>query len=187
MNNCNAIDISVLEDQQEAEKVSYKRRSSIFQTRVINFKRCAEEDAESDENLREKLESREEYILDEVKEQGTFNLSQYVESLRKERKLWQERWKERKSQRRNLVKQKARMEEEGQSLDLNLLSDAERVFVASRPNYEHIHKNTKRLTNVASKIIILNQLVQRLNQRFTSKLEEETYNFTRQIIKISEM
>lgn len=113
-------------------------------------------------------------------------MKEYIERLRQERKDWQQEYKKRKAQRRNLTKQKASVEGQGQVLDINILTKAERTFVLTRPNYEHICKNSQKLLDVALKISTLTQHVHKLNRRFMERMESNISKATVNIIKKSE-
>lgn len=119
-------------------------------------------------------------------ENETSNLKEYVEKLRQERKDWQQEYKNRKVQRRNLTKQKASVEGQGQVLNINILTETERTFILTRPNYEHICKNSQKLLDMALKISMLNQHVYKLNRRFMEQIEGNIAKATANIIKISE-
>jgi len=113
-------------------------------------------------------------------------LREYIEKLKHERKNWQEEYKKRKIKHRILTKEKANMEQQGQSLDINVLSESERTFLLKRPNYEYICKNTQKLLDIALKINILNQLIRKLNQTFMETMENNISKATTKIIKMSE-
>lgn len=85
-----------------------------------------------------------------------------------------------------MTKEKASMEMEGQTLDINILSDSERAFLSKRPDYEYICKNSKKLLNVALKISMLNQLIHKLNVRFVEEMESKISKATRTLVKMSE-
>lgn len=115
-----------------------------------------------------------------------FNLKEYIEKLKHERKTWQEECKKRKIERRSLTKDKESIERQGQVLDLNILSESERTFLLKRPDYEYICKNNQKLVDVALKISTLNQLIHKLNQRFMEKMESNISKATSNVIKMSE-
>lgn len=129
-------------------------------------------------------ENKGEYAADTNVE--TFNLKEYVGKLKQERKDWQQEYKNRKIRRKNLAKQKINLEKQGQPLDINILTESERVFLMSRPNYEHMCKSSKNLSNMALKISILNQLVCKLNKQFMKKMEDNISRATRDVIKMVE-
>lgn len=116
----------------------------------------------------------------------TFNLKEYIEKLRQERKDWQQEYKNRKNQRKTLIKRKANIQAQGQTLDMTVLTESERAFLVARPNYEHICGNSQRLLDVALKISTISQLVQSLNERFVDRMENNISIATRNIIEISE-
>lgn len=78
------------------------------------------------------------------------------------------------------------MEAQGQVLDINVLTEAERAFVLTRPNYEHICKNSQKLLDVALKISTLSQHIHILNRKFMERMEDNISKATVNIIKISE-
>lgn len=114
----------------------------------------------------------------------TFDLEEYIEKLKQERKDWLQEYKKRKIQRKNLTKQKAIAESQGQLLDVNILTEFERAFIKARPNYEYICKNSQKLSDVALKISTLSQLVHKLNQRFMEKMENNISRASRDIIEM---
>lgn len=115
----------------------------------------------------------------------TFNLEEYIEKLRQERKNWQQEYKDRRTQRKNLLKQKESLEEQGQIIDINALTEHERNFLLTRPNYEHICKNSQKLLDTAIKLSTLGELVNTLNTRFMKKMENNMLATTKNIIKMS--
>ncbi|XP_071560294.1 uncharacterized protein [Temnothorax nylanderi] len=178
---------SNFDEEFKSERTVRKRRSSVFQTRTvtrdhnegvndvtINGSRLTADPNKDEEECNAK---------DNVE---TFNLKEYVEKLRQERKDWQQEYKSRKAQRKNLTKQKASVEGQGQILDINVLTAAERTFVLTRPNYEHICKNSQKLLDVALKMSTLGQHVHRLNRRFMERMESNISKATVNVIKISE-
>lgn len=115
-----------------------------------------------------------------------FNLKEYIEKLKQEKKDWQEEYKNRKSQCRNMIKQKTSMETQGQVLDLNLLTKSDRTFLLERPNYEYICKNNQKLLDMILKISTLSEHVHKLNQKFMEKMEDNMSEATKNLIKMSE-
>lgn len=113
-------------------------------------------------------------------------MKEYIEKLRQERKDWQQEYKKRKTQRRNLSKQKTNVEGQGQVHDINVLTEAERTFVLTRPNYEHICRNSQKLQDVALKISTLSHNVHKLNRRFMERMEKNVAKATADVIKLSE-
>lgn len=85
-----------------------------------------------------------------------------------------------------MTKQKTSAEAQGQILDINVLTETERTFVLTRPNYEHICKNSQKLLDVALKLSTLSQHVQKLNRRFMERMESNVSKATVNIIKMSE-
>lgn len=85
-----------------------------------------------------------------------------------------------------MTKQKISTEGQEQVLDINVLTEAEKAFVLTRPNYEHICKNSQKLLDVALKISTLSQHVHKLNQKFMERMEGNILRATANIIKISE-
>lgn len=166
----------------KSERTVHKRRSSIFHTRIVT--RDHDEDDESIINGSRSAPNNDEEKCNAKDE--NFNLKEYIEKLRQERKDWQQEYKNRKVQRRNLTKQKASVEGQGQVLDINILTEAERTFVLTRPNYEHICKNGQKLLDVALKISTLTQHVHKLNRRFMERMESNISKATVNIIKMSE-
>lgn len=118
--------------------------------------------------------------------QEVFNFEEYVNSLKNERKEWLETYKRRKRERRSLTKQKLRLENDGQPLDLNLLSDSEKAFLLARPNYQNICKNANKLSETALKISMLNDMVYEVNKRFILQMEERLRKIKKRIIETSE-
>lgn len=100
-----------------------------------------------------------------------FNLEAYVERLRKERKSWVATVHKQKSERRRLGKELASVQQNPQDLDLSVLLESERKFLASSLDYEKICKQSKSLGDIAVKTVMLNQRLRRLNAKFMSKLE----------------
>lgn len=85
-----------------------------------------------------------------------------------------------------MTKQKTSVEGQGQVLDINILTEAERAFVLTRPNYEHIFKNSQKLLDLTLKISTLSQHVHKLNRKFMERMEGNISKATVNIIKISE-
>ncbi|KYN06698.1 hypothetical protein ALC62_02356 [Cyphomyrmex costatus] len=166
-----------------SESTIHKRRSSIFHSRISIARDHQQDDNEVTINGNRPDQKEEECNVKNVK---AFNLKEYTDKLKQERKDWQQEYRNRKVQRRNLTKQKLRTEGQGQILDINVLTEAERAFVLTRPNYEHICKNSQKLLNMALKISMLSQHVHKLNQRFMERMEGNISKATVNIIKISE-
>lgn len=188
-------DVSDAEKVAEDERRIHKRRSLVFQTRRSSThteadggkeprdEKEAKVRAEVDEDSRRKDE---EEGRDENLEEERFELADYVERLRRERKLWIETWRQRKAERKILTGRKSSAEARGQCFEVNVLSDSQRAFVLARPNYEEISQDRRKLIAVAMKVAALNRLARKLNQRFISQMEEKLYDVTKRIIKMSD-
>lgn len=122
----------------------------------------------------------------ERNEVGAFNLVEYIENLKQERKDWHQEYRNRKCQRKDLAKQKACIEHQGQIMDMNVLTEYERAFLIGRPDYELICRNTQKLHDMTLKISMLNQLVHKVNQRFVNCMEKNIVLSIKEIIKMSE-
>lgn len=112
-----------------------------------------------------------------------FDLEEYIEKLQQERKNWEQEYRNRKSQRKNLTKRKAIVESQRQSLNLNILTESERAFILARPNYENICKKSQKLPEVVLKISALSKMVHKLNQEFMETIENNISRATRDIIE----
>ncbi|XP_032672828.1 uncharacterized protein LOC116844852 [Odontomachus brunneus] len=175
--------VSHLDEEYRSAKIIHKRRSSIFCRQNITFNQ-QENDNKITTNKTELASN--EYEEDTQTGVESFDLEKYIEKLKQERKDWQQEYKKRKSQRKNLTKQKAIAESQGQLLDLNILTKSERAFIRARPNYEYICKNSQKLSDVALKISTLSQVVNKLNQRFMEKMENNISRASRDIIEMLE-
>ncbi|XP_003708220.2 uncharacterized protein LOC100880510 [Megachile rotundata] len=179
MDSVNLSDASQLEKDSKNAKIIHKRRSSIFQNRVISFDECKEnekfEDIQGATSCRQTI-SRKEH----------FNLEEYIINLRNERKEWIETLKQRKSQRKCLSKQKLCIENQGQTLDLNVLTEFEKAFITARPNYQQICRNYKKMSDVALKISELQSIVYKLNEKFILQMEDRLHKVTDRIIEMSD-
>lgn len=75
---------------------------------------------------------------------------------------------------------------EGQVLDINILTESERDFLLTRPNYEYICQNSQKILDATLKISTLSQHVHKLNQKFIEKMENNISTATKNVIKLSE-
>ncbi|XP_029160382.1 uncharacterized protein LOC114932387 [Nylanderia fulva] len=175
-------DVSHVDEGCQSEKTVYKRRSSIFHTRIITCDQTEGNEGTPNRNRFSSSKVNEECIAQ--KDVEAFNLKEYIEKLKQERKDWQQEYRERKTQRKNLTKQKNSMK--GQVFDENLLTESERDFLLSRPNYEHIYQNNQKIVDAALKISTLSQHVHRLNQKFIEKMENNISTATKNIIKLED-
>lgn len=123
--------------------------------------------------------------VEDVTRKENFDLQKYINDLRQERKLWQSTLKERKSKRRVLSKQKSVLVEQGQNFDSKALSVSERNFLSASPNYEYIYENNQKLSDMALKITLLNELVFKLNERFMVRMKEKLDKTTKKVIAMS--
>ncbi|XP_070165797.1 uncharacterized protein [Polyergus mexicanus] len=176
-------DISHFDKEHKSEKTVYKRRSSIFQTRIITYDQTKGNEGTSNENRFSPNKVNEEYI---IQNDEAFNLKEYIEKLKQERKDWQKEYKNRKIQRKNLTKQKTSVEGQGQIFDINILTESDRVFLSTRPNYEHICQNSRKTLDAALKISTLSQHIYKLNKKFMEKMENNISTATKNVIKLSE-
>ena len=113
-----------------------------------------------------------------------FDLRAYIDSLKREKKAWNEVLQERRNQYRDLVTKKAMVENNGQEIDLSVLTESERNFIEARPNYEHIVKSSKALVDMAVKVTILNQHCTQLKERFLENMEKKIKEATKKIISM---
>ncbi|KYN35858.1 hypothetical protein ALC56_09649 [Trachymyrmex septentrionalis] len=168
----------------KSEKTVYKRRSSVFHARF-----SITHDHQKDDNgviINGNGPNQKEKECNAKDAVEVFNLKEYIEKLRQERKDWQQEYRNRKAQWKNLTKQKTSLEGQGQVLDINVLTEAERAFVLTRPNYEHICKNSQKLLDVAVKISKLSQHVHKLNEKFMERMKDNISKATANVIEISE-
>ncbi|XP_012531070.1 uncharacterized protein LOC105833687 isoform X1 [Monomorium pharaonis] len=180
-------DGSIFDEEFKSESTIHKRKSLVFHTR-FSVARDHDKDVNDEviTNGNRFASNKDEETCNTKNDIEAFNLKEYIEKLKQERKDWQQEYRKRKTQRRNLIKQKISMEEQGQILDINVLTETERTFVLTRPNYEHICKNSKKLQDVALRISTLSQNVHKLNRRFMERMESNIAKATVQVIKISE-
>lgn len=78
------------------------------------------------------------------------------------------------------------METQGQAFDINILTESDRTFLLTRPNYELICQNNQKTLDAALKISLLSQHIQKLNQKFMEKMENNISIATKNVIKLSE-
>lgn len=119
-------------------------------------------------------------------QEEAFNLEEYINGLRNEREEWIRTFKRRKAEQKSLTKHKLRLESEGQPLDVNILPDSERTFVIARPDYQHICKSNKRLSERTLRVSVLNQMANVLNQRFIFQMEKRLGKVTEKVIQTSD-
>ncbi|XP_076654780.1 uncharacterized protein LOC143360096 [Halictus rubicundus] len=179
MDNCSLSDASHSEVPLNHEKAVQKRRSSIFYSRVIAFDQCEEDEKPVDNNDIKACAS-------ETPEVEVFDLEQYIHRLKNERTEWIKTWKQRKAERKSLTKKKLQLESQGQPVDLTALTDSEKAFVVARPNYQSICKKNKKLKETMLKVLMLHQMVYKLNQRFILKMEKRVSKIKGKIIEMSE-
>ncbi|XP_012228479.1 uncharacterized protein [Linepithema humile] len=163
----------------EEPKINYKRRSSIFYTRIIMCDQDEDNKTIANEN---DIPSKEE----ECNMKKEVLMKEYIEKLTQEKKDWQQEYKNRKSQCRNLIKQKTSMETQGQALDLNLLTESDRAFLLERPNYEYICRNNQKLLDMTLKISVLSEIVHKFNLKFMEKMQDNMSKAIKNLIKMSE-
>ncbi|XP_035722166.1 uncharacterized protein LOC118441622 [Vespa mandarinia] len=187
MDNSIVPDILNLDTEELSDKVTCKRRSLVFQSRTSKL--FTDEETDQARNLENEdfleINKSKRQCVEDVTKKENFDLQKYINDLRQERKLWQSTLKERKSKRRILSKQKSVLEEQGQNLDTKALSDSERSFLSASPNYEYICENSQKLSDMALKIILLNELVFKLNERFMLRMKEKLNKTTKKIIEMS--
>lgn len=179
MDSVNLSDASQLEKDSKNAKIVHKRRSSIFQNRVISFDELKEN---------EKFEDVDGAASDAqtISRKELFNLEEYIIHLKNERKEWIDTLKQRKSQRKCLTKQKLCIENQGQTLDLSILTEFEKAFITARPNYQQICRNYKQMSDVALKISELQSIVYKLNEKFILQMEDKLHKLTDKIIEMSQ-
>ena len=166
------------------EKVVYKRRSSIFQGRTSVFDKdkstqltrsdkCADTDAGAER-------------ASEALQEEAFNLEEYINGLKNEREEWIRTFRKRKADQKSLTKHKLRLESEGQPSDMNILLDSERTFVIARPDYQHVCKSNRRLSERTLRVSVLNRMANALNQRFIFQMEKRLGKVTEKVIQTSD-
>jgi len=78
------------------------------------------------------------------------------------------------------------LEKQGQAFDISILTESDRAFLLTRPNYELICQNSQKTLDTALKISLLGQHIQKLNQKFMEKMENNISTATKNVIKLSE-
>lgn len=167
------------------ENIVYKRRSSVFQNRVSLFDEHEGTQCIESEKSMNNHDARE--CISSLPQEENFDLVEYINSLVNERKEWILTSRQRKNECRCLSKQKLHIENQGQPLDLNILSESEKAFVTACPNYRRICKTNNKLTDAAVKVSALNQVVYKLNERFILQMEKRLSILTDKVIKTSEL
>ena len=183
MDSLNLTDASKLEKDSNYTKIVHKRRSSIFHTHVIPSDECKGTSFTENEKSTGTQDAAE---CAHTTAEEPFNLDKYIINLKNERKEWIETLKQRKAQRKILTKQKLCIENQGQVIDLNVLTESERAFVMARPNFQEICKNHKKILDVTLKVSELRSIVHKLNEKFILQMEERLQKLTDKIIEISE-
>lgn len=168
-----------VEESLNDEPVVHKRRSSVFQSKLNESKEL--ERSQVTEDDKSVSNSNENQQLQE----DTFNLEEYIIRLRNERKEWIKTLKERKMQRRSLMKKKASVESQGQLLDYSVLTEHEKAFVSVKPNYHELCKNYTKLSDINLRTRLLRTLVYKLKQDFILQMEGKLDRATKKIIKES--
>ncbi|XP_011879632.1 PREDICTED: uncharacterized protein LOC105568517 [Vollenhovia emeryi] len=171
-----------VDEELKSERTVRKRRSLIFQARA---KTCERNEGEVTINESDPT-SKDEDERDAKDGAEVFNMTEYLEKLRQERKDWQEEYRNRKAQRRNLAKQKASVERLGQVVDIDAVEEDARDFISMRPNYEQISENREKMLDLMVKIYTFHRLTKKLNQRFTERIERSISKATGNMIKHSE-
>ncbi|EFN67675.1 hypothetical protein EAG_00737 [Camponotus floridanus] len=174
-------DTSHFNKECKSGKTVYKRRSSIFHTRIATDQ-AKDNEGPPDGNKFSPSNINKEGIAENKTE--TFNLKKYIEELRQERKAWQKEYKSRKTQRKDLAKQKTSLEK--QAFDISILTESDRAFLLTRPNYELICQNSQKTLDAALKISLLGQHIQKLNKKLMEKMENNISTATKNVIKLSE-
>ncbi|XP_014601667.1 PREDICTED: uncharacterized protein LOC106785573 [Polistes canadensis] len=187
MDNSVLPDALDLDTEEISDKVTCKRRSLVFHSRTsklfIDEELNEVRNLENDDLLSDNKCKRQR--VKDITGKESFNLQEYINDLKQERKLWQLKLKERKSKRRILTKQKSALENLGQNLDYKALSDSERSFLLAKPNYDYIYENSQKLSNRSLKVILLNELMFKLNDKFIIRMQEKLDKITKKIIEIS--
>ncbi|KOC65974.1 hypothetical protein WH47_12773 [Habropoda laboriosa] len=167
-------------EKDSNEKVIRKRRSSVFQSRASTFNECEGVSFGETAKAVDAVKNTSEVLQEE-----NFNLKEYIMCLKNEREEWIDTLKQRKAQRKNLTKEKLHFESQGQLLDLSILTDCEKAFIRSKPNYQYICRNYKKLLDITVKLSVLHNKVYKLNQRFISQMEGKLHRITEKVIEIS--
>ncbi|KAF7989432.1 hypothetical protein HCN44_008106 [Aphidius gifuensis] len=158
-NNENSVD-----DTSEA-KID-KHRSIIFQRRSLAP--IQQQDEVSNEN-------------NETTNEQTFDIIEYIQKLKNEREIWTKTLRERKSKFRRIDK-KIRNHMNNTNLDLSILSDEQKKYIQSKPNYEKISSNINNLIDVAVKETIINETINHLKKNLDEQIKRDINLYTKKII-----
>lgn len=109
-------------------------------------------------------------------------MQKYINDLKQERKEWKRTFRQRERQHKALLKQTTNMHQREQELDLNVLSESERSFLLSRPNYEHIYEKAKKLGLMALETKLLNEHVMHLHKQHMLRAQKKLDDLTTRVI-----
>ncbi|KAK0180038.1 hypothetical protein PV327_005721 [Microctonus hyperodae] len=172
------------DNTSELPKIINKRRSSIFQRRSIT--RHAQDNVVDTCGNETEIANDESQVQPVPEEENKFDLNAYIMCLKNEREEWRKTLSERKSQRRRLTKQELNIGNECE-LDLTVLTNCERSFLSSRPNYHQILKNVNNLVPLAVKIATLNSHINHLHENLRIIMKEKIIESTKQINELDKM
>ncbi|XP_008212482.1 uncharacterized protein LOC100119765 [Nasonia vitripennis] len=166
-----------------SEKKVNKRRSSIFKRQSIVPPQ--DQDLENT-NATEEISHESKKFKPLKDEETKFDIIKYIESLKKEDKKWREEYAKRKTRVHELTKREKIVQQTGQKLDITVLSDSERAFLATKPDYEEFNKNLFQLHAMATKVTFLNRYAENFYEKSTSKLQNDTEDAVHRIIDLTD-
>ncbi|XP_066590486.1 uncharacterized protein [Prorops nasuta] len=166
-------------------ETTQKRRSLVFHSRRSLMRRDGVAAVEKENFQMEESDVTKKKGSNLDKHKETFDLVEYTNTLRIERRKWLRYYKERKSDRKQLEIERAYTIEHGPDFDLNLLSSSQKSFLLAAPNYEHIYKQNKKLLDITIKVSPLSQLIEKQKEQCISNLENRIHETTKTIIKLT--
>ena len=115
-----------------------------------------------------------------------FNIQNYIENLNEEDRKWRELYSKRKARVQDASKIYKTIQEGGQKSDLSCLTDSERAFLSSKPDYEEFNRNLHQLQKFATKVAFLHLSSENFKHKSISKLNSEIEKATDRIIKLED-
>lgn len=113
----------------------------------------------------------------------SFDIKKYIDSLKKEDKCWRSEYLKRKSQTQEFLK-RDKNHDYIQTIDYSCLSDSERAFLSTKPDYDEFNKNLFQLHAMATKVVYLNLCAENFCNKSSFKLQKDLDNAKYRIISL---
>ena len=111
-----------------------------------------------------------------------FDIQKYISNLQAEESDWKNTLNDQKHRYKKIKKLYALKPD--QTLDLSVLNESEKSFLANKPDYDQFHKNVHKLQTMSTKVAFLKLHADKVHKNLYTTLQSEISEIAERIISL---